>query len=96
MPLFESNNHPNANGSKIFSFITIATFIIGFFLPVIFHHGIHFLAEALLAVATVVTAIVGFKNTFETNDPWKTVVQGASCFLNIIVPAIFIAITNNG
>ena len=96
MPLFESNSHPNANGSKILSFVTILTFIAGIFLPVIFKvDHVRVVPEVLLGAATLATATVGFKNTFETNDAWKTVVQGASAFLNLLVPAIFISLHYN-
>ena len=86
----------NANGSKWLAAITILTFILGALLPAFVHSAFHAIPEAILLVGTAVTAIIGFKNTFETNDPWKTVVQVASAAANLIVPAIFIAITNNG
>ena len=96
MPLFESNNHPNANGSKILALVNILTFVIGIFLPVIFPGDhIHVVSTLILGAITAVSATIGFKNTFETNDAWKTYFQAASTFANIVIPAIFISLQYN-
>ena len=94
MSLFDNTSQLNTNASRWWALVTIASFIIGLVLPAItkthVYTSVFFLgAEAALFVGTVATVEVGFKNTFETNDDWKTWVQVASAFANILVPVVF-------
>ena len=102
MAFLEPSDHPNTNNSKYLGIAGIILFIIGAALPWIFHdikiyNILAFnLTTLVLAVGTYLASVkVGFANTFETNDDWKTYVQIASTFSNILVPALFIAINNN-
>jgi hypothetical protein len=97
MSLFQSNAHPNANNSVWLALGTIFLFVAGIFLPALFNHaayGVFFvISEVVLGVATYFSSKVGFQNTFETNDNWKTGVQALSAAGNLIVPALFVALT---
>ena len=98
MAFLESNDHPNANNSKYLGIATILFFIVGAALPWITNHVAIYnnlvfnISVIVLATGTYLSAVkVGFANTFETNDDWKTAVQAASTLANIVVPALFIA-----
>lgn len=98
MSFFESNDHPNANNSKWLGIATIALFIIGALLPWITGKlnvynipAFNFTVIGLGIITWYSAFKVGFKNTFETNEDWKTGVQALSAIANIIVPAIFVA-----
>lgn len=97
MSFFESNDHPNANNSKWLALGTIFLFLLGTVLPLIFNttvYSLEFLiVEIALGAGTWYTAKVGIKNTFEENEDWKTDVQIASAVSNIIIPALFIALS---
>lgn len=95
-PEFEPSDKLNANNSRYLAFAQIAFLVVGFFIPSFGHqHGVYglgfYITELLLLVATGITAVgIGFHNTFETNDDYKTGVQVVSGIANIIVPCIFL------
>jgi hypothetical protein len=96
----EDPSKPNANGSRIFALILIVLFFIGIFEPMLRPQaykitGIYF-TYGIGLILTIASVIVGFKNRFETNDTWKTVLQGLCAVWNFIIPGIFIATTWNG
>jgi uncharacterized membrane protein YbjE (DUF340 family) len=102
MAFLESNDHPNANNSKYLGIAGIILFIVGACLPwitnhiVLYNHIAFNVSTLILAVGTYLASVkVGFANTFETNDDWKTYVQITSTFGNILVPALFVASTLN-
>lgn len=95
---WEDKNKLNANNSRYLGFATIVLFIGGVILPWLFHNNVNLystlgfnISTFILGVGTYLSAVrVGFKNTFETNDDWKTDVQAISAVANLIVPCIFI------
>lgn len=75
----ESNQHPNANKSRLFAAIIVAFFIIFNALAYFVHPALHlfendsFLTVDAIALAlTIVFGVINVENTFETNDNWKT------------------------
>lgn len=95
---WEDNTKLNANQSRWLGFATILLLIVGALLPLITGHNIIYnkvgfnISIIALGIGTYLSAVkVGFPNTYETNDTWKTVVQVASAILNIIIPAAFVA-----
>ena len=95
MSFFEANDHPNAHNSTSLALANIFLFITGRFLPLIFNSKIYsidfFIVELVLGIGTFFSAKIGIKNTYETNDDWKSGVQVASTIADIIIPALFIS-----
>lgn len=49
----------------------------------------------LTIVVTLITAYINFKNTFSTNDDWKTYIDIGAIFLTVTIYAIPIGIHYN-
>lgn len=94
---WESNDHPNANNSRYLGIAQIILLFVGLFFPKwgsapAAYNASFWITEAALGVATYYTAIkVGFQNTFQTNDDFKTGEQVVSAFANIVAPLLFMA-----
>jgi hypothetical protein len=84
MPL-EPTNHPNANASFWFGIIVALFFTLGFIAAVVTGDWPPVWLVIVSGVLSGIASVVNLKDTFETNDPWKTYFGVAAILITILI-----------